>query len=111
MIPEGAFLAILVVILLCVLWLLYRLIACPTNELEWTDLVSTRGRLNSYKLGWWVGVFIGAWVVIKQTYMGSLDTGIFLSYLGFLGGVGVANSAIGAKGKTDQSRKVDNPDG
>ena len=76
-------------------FLLYRLIASEHNELEWADLVATNGKLNAYKIGYWVGVFIGAWAVIKTTYMGDLDALVFAGYLTFLGGVPVGMSAIG----------------
>lgn len=107
MLNDGVFLLILLVVLIVSGYLLHRLVACTANRLEWQDLIATRGSLNSYKLGYWVGVFLGAWVIVKQTYMGSLDAGIFGVYMGFIAGANVAMAAVGSKG----SRKVDNPDG
>lgn len=96
MLNDGVFLAILAVLVLALIWALHRLVACR-NTLDWTDLVATRGALNAYKIGYLVGVLLGAWVIVKQTYMQTLDAATFATYLAFLAGVSVANSAVGAK--------------
>lgn len=112
MLDDGAFLLILLALVIVLGWMLYRLIACNTNELEWSDLVATRGKLNSYKIGFWIGAIVGTWVVIQQTYKGGPDIGIFGIYMAFLTGAPVAMAAIGRTGAApqSQSRKVDNPD-
>jgi hypothetical protein len=88
--------------------LFYKLMARP-NELIWEDLVATNGRLNAYKCGYLVGLVISSWAVIKTTYMGDLDAGVFGVYLAFLGGVPVAAGAIGSR-KDSRRRDVDDPD-
>jgi hypothetical protein len=107
MLNDGVFLAFLAVILLLLGYLLYRLISCK-NDLEWADLVATRGRLNSYKIGFWVGVVVGSWVVIKQVYMGQLDASIFGIYMMFLTGAPVAMAAIGTRSSA-APRPADKP--
>jgi hypothetical protein len=97
MLNDGVFVAALFIVLLLLGWLLYRLIECK-NGLEWTDLIATRGKLNSYKIAFWIGAVVGSWVVIKQTYMGTLDAAIFGLYMGFLTGAPVAMAAVGTKG-------------
>lgn len=109
MLNDGVFLIILLVVVVALGWLLHRLIKC-TNALEWADLIATRGKLNSYKVGFWIGAIVGSWVVIKQTYMGQLDGAVFGIYMGFLTGAPVAMAAIGSRGTATQTRKVDNPD-
>lgn len=110
MLNDGIFLAILGITLLILGYLLYRLIECK-NDLEWADLIATRGKLNSYKVGFWIGAMVGSWVIIKQTYMGQLDGAVFGIYMGFLTGAPVAMAAIGrTSAPQPQSRKVDNPD-
>jgi hypothetical protein len=99
MLNDGVFVAGLGIALLVLAYLLYRLISCR-NDLEWTDLVATRGRLNSYKIGFWIGAVVGSWVVIKQTYMGQLDAAVFGLYMGFLVGAPVAMAAVGTRGST-----------
>lgn len=108
MLNDGVFLLILLGVVLLLGWLLYRLISCKTNELEWSDLVATRGKLNSYKLSFWVGVVVGTWVVIKQVYMAQLDATIFGIYMGFLTGAPVAMAAIGSRNSA-APRPVDKP--
>lgn len=106
MLNDGVFLIVLAAVLIALSFLLYRLVSCPTNQLEWTDLIATNGFLNAYKIGYWIGVGLGAWVIVKQTYMSNLDAGIFIGYLGFLAGVTVGNAAVRARAKS----RVDNPD-
>lgn len=106
MIPDGAFLALLIAFGLLLAFALHKLIACPTNRLEWTDLVATNGYLNAYKLGYWVGVIGSTWIIIHQEYAGTLEGGTMGIWLAFLGGVPVASSAI----RSTQKPKVDNPD-
>lgn len=88
--------------------LLYRLVQRQDNELDWTDLVATRGKLNAYKCGYWIGAFIGAWVVVKLTLTNHLDAGVFGAWLGFLAGVAVVS---GMTGKDRPKHGVDDPDG
>lgn len=109
MLNDGTFLIILALVVAALSYLLHKLIKC-THELEWADLIATRGKLNSYKVGFWIGAIVGSWVVIKQTYMGQLDGAVFGIYMGFLTGAPVAMAAIGSRGTATQPRKVDAPD-
>lgn len=87
--------------------LLYRLLERKDNKLEWVDLIASSGKLNAYKIGYWIGAGIGGWVVVKQTLSNSLDAGVFGVWLGFLAGISVANSYMSRRQK---SHKVDDPD-
>lgn len=107
MLNDGVFLLFLLAMALLLVWLLHKLIQCR-NELEWADLIATRGKLNSYKVGFWIGAVVGTWVVIKQTYMGDLDGAVFGIYMGFLTGAPVAMAAIGTR--RDRPRRVDTLD-
>ena len=70
------------------------LVRSKRNNLEWADLIATNGVMNAYKIGYWFGVGIGSWVIVKSTYMGDLDSVVFAAYLTFLGGVPVAATAL-----------------
>lgn len=110
MLNDGVFLCILAVTVLLFAWLLHRLINCPTNRLEWSDLVATNGYLNAYKISFLICFGVGTWVVIKMTYLQTLDATILGMYFALGAGAPIGMAAIGAKAK-DVSRKVDNPDG
>lgn len=99
----GLLLALLIALLII---LLYRLVERDDNELNWIDLVSTRGVLNAYKCGYLMGAFVGAWVVVKSTLTNHLDAGVFGAWLGFLAGVTVFTGMAGK-----DRPKVDDPDG
>lgn len=104
MLNDGVFLAILAAIVLLLIYLLHRLISCR-NTLDWADLIATRGSVNAYKCGYLVGVLLGAWVVVKQTYLQTLDAATFATYLAFLAGVSVASSAVGSRSATKPTEK------
>jgi hypothetical protein len=100
----APWLAILAVAALLATWMLCALVRRP-NLLKWEDLVSSNGFLNAYKIGYWVGVVIGVWVVVKTTYAGQLDGTVFIGFLGYLVGAVGVNSAIGASRKPDDPEK------
>lgn len=102
-VDPWQFLAVCVLLLVLGGLLLWRLVNKQGNTLEWEDLVSTNGMLNAYKIGYWIGVGIGGWVVVEQTHMGKLDTGVFVGYLAYLGGVPVTMSAIRNRGDVSRS--------
>lgn len=78
------------VALLCIL-LLSLLVNRSDNELHWEDLVATNGALNAYKIGYWIGVALGGWILIQaKTDIASI-LGV---YLAFLGGVPVASGVM-----------------
>lgn len=110
MLNDGIFLAILGVIVLLFAWLLHRLINCPTNRLEWTDLVATNGYLNAYKISFLICLGVSTWVIIKLTYMGTLDTATLGVYLAFGAGTPVGMAAISAKGKASADKPLSRGD-
>lgn len=91
-------------------FLLWRLVQRQTNRLRWEDLVATKGVLNAYKLGYWIGVGFSSWVIVQQTYTGKIDAAMLTVYLGFLGGVPTAMSAISSRGSTPPPRSRPIPD-
>ena len=92
-------------------FLLYRLIACPTNQLKWEDLIATHGNLNAFKLGYWVGVGVGGWIVFREaTVLGRVDPTVFGEYLAFLGGVQVLQAAQRGNIPDAPKRGIDDPD-
>lgn len=103
------FLILFALALSLAVFLLYKLVTNQTNQLEWDDLVATNKRLNAYKCGYWIGIGIGSWAVIKTTYLGELDPLVFAAYLTFCGGVPVAAGAIGSR-KDARRRDIDDPD-
>ena len=108
-IEPWAFLTAFGLLLMLGAFLLWRLVR-STETLQWTDLVATNGILNAYKIGYWIGTGIGSWAVIKTTYMGDLDAGVFAGYLAYLGGVPVGMSAIRGRNRDARRRDVDDPD-
>lgn len=110
MLPPGAWVAFFGVGLFIAAFLLWRLVQCK-NMLSWEDLVSTNDVLNAYKIGYWIGVGVGSWAVIKTTYMGQLDGAVFAGYLAFCGGVPVGMSAISSRTVQPKYRaRVDDDD-
>jgi len=93
-VPTLAFAALLALLLVFAVVLLYRLVE-QDNPLQWVDLVATHGVLNAYKIGYWIGSGIGAWVVVKQTLTNHLDPSVFAAWLAFIGGVTAFTSMAG----------------
>lgn len=110
MLNDGVFLGLLGIVVLLFAWMLHKLINCPTNRLEWTDLVATNGYLNAYKIAFLICLGVGTWVIIKQTYMGTLETGTLGLYFAFGAGAPVSMAAISAKANAAQSKpRADKP--
>ena len=95
MITDTQFFLMIAVSLMFGAVFLWALVRSEHNTLEWSDLIATNGVMNAYKIGYWFGVGIGSWVIVKSTYMGDLDSVVFAAYLTFLGGVPVAATAFG----------------
>jgi predicted CDP-diglyceride synthetase/phosphatidate cytidylyltransferase len=86
--------------------LFYRLVQRPDNELDWTELVASHGKLNHTKVGYWIGALGGLWVIVTLTLTNHFDATAFIGWLGFLGGVMVLSGMAGK-----DRPKVDDPDG
>ena len=95
MITDTQFFLMIAVAVVMGVSFLGMLVRSKRNNLEWADLIATNGVMNAYKIGYWFGVGIGSWVIVKSTYMGDLDSVVFAAYLTFLGGVPVAATAFG----------------
>jgi biotin transporter BioY len=92
---EGFLILFLFAAMLCG-WLLHKIVNRETNNLQWEDLVATHGILNAYKIGYWVGVILGGFINVWIVYVAAKpDSGYFMAYLAFLGGVPVVSGAIG----------------
>jgi hypothetical protein len=82
------------------------------EEFHLLDLVTTKdGRVErrymEFTVFTWVGVAFSSWVIVKQTYSGTIDAALLTVYLGFLGGVPVGMSAISSRASAPRSRNDD----
>lgn len=87
-------------------YIFYRAHKNPDSELDYTDLFldTTTRKVNPYKLGFLVGIFIGAWVVVVQSDNSTLTAEIFAVYLTYLlGGAGIKSFITKKYGTTNTS--------
>lgn len=92
--------AVMIIILIMGGWVLWKVQKDPNNDFDFEDMMrDDTGKPSSFRLAVFISLAVSTWVIMYIVLKtNSIDSWIFVAYLGIWSGAKVAESAIQAYG-------------